>query len=61
MPDPAYKPPPTFSTMAKVAKRGAYMRTTGINRIKQSHGRERLMMPFPVMSTHNPITNNYFK
>ena len=25
MPDPAYKPPPTFSTIAKVAKRGAYM------------------------------------
>jgi len=28
MSDPAYKPPPTLSTSAKVAKRGAYMRDT---------------------------------
>ena len=29
--DPAYKPPPTFSTSAKVAKQGAYMRDTTVS------------------------------
>ena len=28
--DPAYKPPPTLSTNAKVAKRGAHMRDTTV-------------------------------
>ena len=30
MSDPAYKPPPTFSTSAKVAKGGAYRRDTTV-------------------------------
>ena len=30
MSDLAYKPPPTLSTSAKVAKRGAYMRDTTV-------------------------------